>query len=628
MKLGRYFSKTNAYILLHLFSDTFFLYPFSPNCLLQIIHFLIFFLIKMTKRRFKNAKPVGANFSLGNSLVKNIEEKRKTYIRSRKDSDGAQFQNLDDQKVEKNVDSKTHEHTLDEFMASAELAGKEFSADKSQVKILSLAETSIVVSKKSFTITEAQRKELESNLPIPRRPYKVKWESKEELIKAENEAFLDWRRKLADIQEKSTVMLTPFERNLELWRQLWRVVERSDVIVQIVDARNPLLFRSSDLEAYVLEVDSRKRNILLINKADLLTKEQIEEWKKYFLKKNISAVFWSALSASKRNEKDTNDFNVEKLLEALPDSDEEVLEHAPTVSRQDESLSIEEENLLYITDGNELMNYFRSHINPEFGEHHATIGMVGYPNVGKSSTINSILGSKKVSVSATPGKTKHFQTFVIDEKLTLCDCPGLTMPSYALNAAEMLINGILPANQMKDHFEAGALIAVRVPRKVFEVTYSIILPKQVDFEKDDGYTNGMDLLTTIAFAKGYMSNSGVPDYSRAARLIMKNVVDGIIKWVKAPPNVDQKIFDDWTYKEILCKKNKGNMFVLNQISKRNLLEGNTGKVNALDNSFFTNDVSTIHTKGKFAPKKGENGKISLKKPKKIKLRNKFGHLDV
>ena len=37
------------------------------------------------------------------------------------------------------------------------------------------------------------------------------------------------------------------------------------------------------------------------------------------------------------------------------------------------------------------------------------IGMVGFPNVGKSSTINALLGNKKTSVSSTPGKTKHFQ---------------------------------------------------------------------------------------------------------------------------------------------------------------------------------------------------------------------------
>ena len=87
--------------------------------------------------------------------------------------------------------------------------------------------------------------------------------------------------------------MTPFEKNLEFWRQLWRVIEKrspitsaridslqtmssSDVIVQIVDARNPLLFRCEDLENYVREMspDGRKINVILVNKADLLTEEQ------------------------------------------------------------------------------------------------------------------------------------------------------------------------------------------------------------------------------------------------------------------------------------------------------------------------------------------------------------------
>lgn len=92
-------------------------------------------------------------------------------------------------------------------------------------------------------------------------------------------------------------MLTPFERNLEVWRQLWRTLERSDLIVQIVDARNPLGFRSQDLSKYVLELNEprhepknepkheddlgegpsaapERRNLLLINKSDLLTRSQ------------------------------------------------------------------------------------------------------------------------------------------------------------------------------------------------------------------------------------------------------------------------------------------------------------------------------------------------------------------
>jgi large subunit GTPase 1 len=86
------------------------------------------------------------------------------------------------------------------------------------------------------------------------------------------------------LQDRDKFLLTPFERNLEVWRQLWRVIERSHLIVQIVDARNPLRFRCEDLEAYVQDVEGtegekgtgkgKRKTLLLLNKADLLTAEQ------------------------------------------------------------------------------------------------------------------------------------------------------------------------------------------------------------------------------------------------------------------------------------------------------------------------------------------------------------------
>ena len=81
--------------------------------------------------------------------------------------------------------------------------------------------------------------------------------------------------------------MTPYERNLDFWRQLWRCVERSDaprstsaayvrsavadprarqVLVQILDARDPEFYRCRDLERYIEQFPD-KRHLLLLNKA-------------------------------------------------------------------------------------------------------------------------------------------------------------------------------------------------------------------------------------------------------------------------------------------------------------------------------------------------------------------------
>jgi large subunit GTPase 1 len=110
------------------------------------------------------------------------------------------------------------------------------------------------------------------------------------------------------LSEQENLLLTPFERNIEVWRQLWRVLERSHLVVHIVDARNPLRFRCEDLERYVGEIEGpegeegsgpgRRKPLLLVNKADLLTREQRRQWGGYFEKEGIDFAFYSAATAT------------------------------------------------------------------------------------------------------------------------------------------------------------------------------------------------------------------------------------------------------------------------------------------------------------------------------------------
>ncbi|RLO08661.1 hypothetical protein DYB28_011879, partial [Aphanomyces astaci] len=114
-----------------------------------------------------------------------------------------------------------------------------------------------------------------AEMKVPRRP---KWDATTtaaELNLHERESFLSWRRDIALLEAAAEAReVTPFEKNLEVWRQLWRVIERSDIVVQIVDARNPLFYRSMDLERYVKEVDENKQVMLIVNKSDFLTPAQ------------------------------------------------------------------------------------------------------------------------------------------------------------------------------------------------------------------------------------------------------------------------------------------------------------------------------------------------------------------
>uniref|UniRef100_A0A1A8D4H1 Large subunit GTPase 1 homolog n=1 Tax=Nothobranchius kadleci TaxID=1051664 RepID=A0A1A8D4H1_NOTKA len=483
-----------------------------------------------------------------------------------------------------NLQSVTEQSSMDDFLATAELAGTEFVAEKLNIKFVPAEARAGLLTAEEKMRLKKLHEDNKHFLRIPRRPQWDESTTPDVLQQAEKDSFLQWRRELAQLEEEQKLILTPFERNLEFWRQLWRVIERSDVVVQIVDARNPLLFRCADLELYVKEVSPHKVNMLLVNKADLLTRQQRRVWARYFEKEGLMAVFWSALAESNRldaEEKGTevdDPENAESDPEAekstcsensshVLDGREEVEEESDVEEDEQEKVTVDEEEWQTCSEGeeeeqeissscsesirnssrllqkDELLNMFKAvHKGPRTKEGQLTVGLVGYPNVGKSSTINTILRNKKVSVSATPGHTKHFQTLYVEPGLCLCDCPGLVMPSFVSTKAEMICSGILPIDQMRDHVPAVSLITQTIPRHVLEGTYGINIIRPREDDDPDRPPTSEEFLMAYGYMRGFMTSHGQPDQPRSARYILKDYVNGKLLFCHPPPHVNPEDF--------------------------------------------------------------------------------------
>ncbi|KAJ8664513.1 hypothetical protein QAD02_006175 [Eretmocerus hayati] len=535
-----------------------------------------------------------------------------------------------------NLQSVTEESSFQEFLATAELAGTEFQAEKLNIKFVNAKSgLGLLTQEQKEEMAKLQAQNVQM-LKIPRRP---KWDESttaQELQAKERDEFLEWRRKLALLQEAEGLLLTPYEKNLEFWRQLWRVIERSDVIVQIVDARNPLLFRCEDLERYVKEVNPAKMNMILVNKADFLTQEQRKTWAEYFNNCNIRVAFFSATlaackdslnEASEKEEDEDEEDDEDSLGEeesVVEESDLEstytsdFIEESEYESARDdfsfadvkrvENLAIAENRFRLDAESNmlgvnnsaelltreELISLFKTiYSKPTYTSGVTTIGLVGYPNVGKSSTINALLMDKKVSVSATPGKTKHFQTLYLDRDLLLCDCPGLVMPSFVSTKAEMILNGILPINQMKDHVPPVTMLGTLIPRHVLEDLYGIMIPRPIEGEDPDRPPIAEEILNAHAFNRGFMTQNGQPDNSRSARYILKDFVTGKLLYCVAPPECNQSEFHTFPPRKRKLRQDV-------TLPPRAVRATKTLKASAddLDRNFFQNNLGGAHIKGR------------------------------
>jgi len=496
-----------------------------------------------------------------------------------------------------NLQSVTEDDTYTDFMNTAELAGREFDAEKWNVKLLDAQTRQVYIDTNEGDSQLKVLTEEQKVLPIPRRPH---WTglTAEQLKEEENTNFLEWRRHLSSIQEDYDCVVTPYEKNLEFWRQLWRVIERSDLVIQIVDSRDPLLFRSQDLEKYVKEVSELKQNLVLINKADFLTEEQRKEWAEYLNKENINFAFFSAISEE------------ESLNESEDEEDSEEKEDGEDNKDNEPKLDISTD----VLSSDQLVDLFRSYKRHQTES--ITVGCIGYPNVGKSSTINKLLSCKKVRVSETPGKTKHFQTLVLTDDITLCDCPGLVMPSICNSKAGMVLQGILPIDQLRDHVPVINLLLTYIPPHVLESKYGLVLPRENGTHVK---LTSEQLLTAYGTLRGFMTAGGRPDQSRAARILLKDYVSGKLLHCEAPPGVEQDTFHKHHVEVRRVWKDDADQ----QAEARRLQQMRKTKTEEIDNNFFAGMSLGAHVKGH----KKVEGRLSDKNKSKKKSRVVYKDLD-
>ena len=393
-------------------------------------------------------------------------------------------------------------------------------------------------------------------------------------------------------KEKTHPLFCPFSHTHTHKKHfLFRVIERSHVLVQVVDARDPLRYLSTDLALAAAEAaapDPPPPLLVLLNKADLLPREAREAWASELERRGLLGRFawWSAKAAGDAAAEQASAV-VAALSAGLPPPDfpgpqptgesdrtrilgaEELLEwlerearaaakgatgrRAVAASFLGESDS-EGEDGLEVDEGSESDNgeTEEERHRRETSNRRPTAGFVGFPNVGKSSTLNALFGRKKAAVAPTPGKTKHFQTLDLfvsggggdgdgrGRTLTLCDCPGLVFPRVASSKADMVAAGVVPIDRLTDVRAPVAVVCAQVGRGGLEEAYGVRLPPLRAGETRASPPFAADVLRAVALSRGWVVQNALPDESRAGRMILRDHCSGKLPHFCWPPGKEPK----------------------------------------------------------------------------------------
>lgn len=403
----------------------------------------------------------------------------------------------------------------------------------------------------------------EKGLDFPRRPLWNYGMRREELMRKEEKSFLEYLDILQSKNPPGT--LSHFEHNLETWRQLWRVLEMSDVILLIVDIRHPVLQLSPVLYHYITG-ELKKNIILVLNKVDLSPAPLVLAWKHYLTKQfpHMQCVGftshpgqpYSTLLQKKRVRKKAGwnqvggPFQIMRACQEITAGRVDLNSWEKKIQRDAVAVGTEGDRA---DDGSEsvLMEHhsdvameMNSPTQELYKDGVLTLGCIGFPNVGKSSVLNSLVGRKVVSVSRTPGHTKYFQTYYLTPTVKLCDCPGLVFPSQVDKQLQILA-GIYPVSQLQEPYSSVGYLCERTNfvsvLKLKHPDHSPENPRDPDTQDWTAW----DVCEAWAEKRGYKTSMAARnDVYRAANSILRLAIDGRLCLCLRPPGYSQSK-DEW-----------------------------------------------------------------------------------
>eukprot|EP01102_Stenamoeba_stenopodia_P018133 TRINITY_DN6611_c0_g2_i1.p1 TRINITY_DN6611_c0_g2~~TRINITY_DN6611_c0_g2_i1.p1 ORF type:complete len:510 (-),score=190.29 TRINITY_DN6611_c0_g2_i1:40-1464(-) len=281
------------------------------------------------------------------------------------------------------------------------------------------------------------------------------------------------------------------------FKEFKKVITVADVVLQVLDARDPMGCRCVDIEQMILAKDPNKRIVLILNKIDLVPREVVEKWLKH-LRNHYPTIAFKASTQSQRK-------NLGRVSGPVDINTSECL-GADTLLRL-------------------LKNYAKN----KGMKTTITVGIIGYPNVGKSSVINSLMRVKAVGVGATPGFTKTAQEVHLDKHVKLLDSPGIVFAADS-NNPEVILRNCVKVEQIEDPVAPVEAILKRCKKQQLLLIYKIPV-----------YNSSQEFLAHIAQKYGKLSKGGVPNYAAAAKIVLQDWNGGRIPYYTLPPADSQEV---------------------------------------------------------------------------------------